>query len=355
MNFVTFSFNLGLLAIILSAVPFVTRQSECFGVNVGTKLSYSNQLLRWKRQYLLLMGSFAAVFFLFAWIIPWFLGILIFYLVFSFGLYLIYHFRTKSWKKKQIANGNLKEQATVIVEASGDKEESILPSWYYFVLFFLFLLTLFLTFMLYKQAPAKFPAYWKLNGVFEIEKDKTPVSASIWPASQFFTILTFLGIHLTIRKSKRIIDLDDPDISLERMKRANALYSRFMFGISLLMVSFFGFLQCSFLLNWSWTTVRVGSILLWLFLLIAFFWLTFFVGQGGSRLKVMGIRRERKMVQKDDHYWKLGIFYFNRLDPALFIEKRFGIGWTVNLARPIIWLILLIVLVLVGIKQFFFS
>lgn len=355
MSFITFSFNLGLLAIILSSVPFVTRSSECFGINVGTKLSGSNQLLKWKRQYVVLTGSLAAGFFLFILFVPWFLGVLIFYLAFSFGIYLIYHFRTKSWKKKQIANGNLEEQAIVMVEASYDKEKFILSSWYYFIPFLLFLLTLFLTFLLYDQAPTQFPAHWKLNGVFETEKAKTPVHALIWPASQFFAILTFLGIHLTIQKSKRIIDLDNPDISLTRMKRANALYSRLMFGASLLMVLFFGFLQCSFLLHWSWTTVRVGFIVLWILLLIALFWLTFFVGQGGSRLKVMGIRRERNMVQKDDRYWKLGIFYFNRLDPALFIEKRFGIGWTVNLARPIIWIILFIVLALAGVKQFFFS
>ena len=34
-----------------------------------------------------------------------------------------------------------------------------------------------------------------------------------------------------------------------------------------------------------------------------------------------------------DVCWKLGIFYFNPDDPALFVEKRFGIGWTVNFAN----------------------
>ena len=37
--------------------------------------------------------------------------------------------------------------------------------------------------------------------------------------------------------------------------------------------------------------------------------------------------------------WKLGVFYFNRNDPALFVEKRFGIGWTLNLAHPASWVI----------------
>jgi uncharacterized membrane protein len=40
-----------------------------------------------------------------------------------------------------------------------------------------------------------------------------------------------------------------------------------------------------------------------------------------------------------DSAWKLGLFYFNPVDPALFVEKRFGIGWTINLARPWAWVL----------------
>jgi len=38
--------------------------------------------------------------------------------------------------------------------------------------------------------------------------------------------------------------------------------------------------------------------------------------------------------------WKAGIFYVNPDDPAIFVEKRFGIGYTLNFARPMSWLIL---------------
>lgn len=39
-----------------------------------------------------------------------------------------------------------------------------------------------------------------------------------------------------------------------------------------------------------------------------------------------------------DRAWKLGLIYFNPEDPALFVEKRFGVGYTVNFARPGAWL-----------------
>lgn len=36
-------------------------------------------------------------------------------------------------------------------------------------------------------------------------------------------------------------------------------------------------------------------------------------------------------VDDDDKYWLLGCLYYNPNDPAAFVQKRFGIGWTINL------------------------
>jgi uncharacterized membrane protein len=37
----------------------------------------------------------------------------------------------------------------------------------------------------------------------------------------------------------------------------------------------------------------------------------------------------------DKKYWKLGIFYFNKKDKALFVQKKLGIGIAINYANPI--------------------
>ena len=36
----------------------------------------------------------------------------------------------------------------------------------------------------------------------------------------------------------------------------------------------------------------------------------------------------------DDRYWYAGFFYNNPDDPALFVPKRFGLGWTLNFGHP---------------------
>ena len=42
--------------------------------------------------------------------------------------------------------------------------------------------------------------------------------------------------------------------------------------------------------------------------------------------------------------WKYGLFYFNPDDPALFVEKRVGIGYTVNFAHVSAWIIMALTL-----------
>ncbi|MBI5116434.1 DUF1648 domain-containing protein [Candidatus Poribacteria bacterium] len=38
--------------------------------------------------------------------------------------------------------------------------------------------------------------------------------------------------------------------------------------------------------------------------------------------------------RNDDRYWRFGLFYYNPDDPALWVEKRFGVGSTPNMAHP---------------------
>ncbi len=42
----------------------------------------------------------------------------------------------------------------------------------------------------------------------------------------------------------------------------------------------------------------------------------------------------------NDTYWKAGMFYYNPDDPAIFVSKRVGIGYTINFANKWAWVIL---------------
>ncbi|MDN3579908.1 DUF5808 domain-containing protein [Mucilaginibacter flavus] len=48
--------------------------------------------------------------------------------------------------------------------------------------------------------------------------------------------------------------------------------------------------------------------------------------------------------RNDFKYWKWGIIYINADDPAIWLPKRTGLGWTLNFAhkRSFVYLVLLI-------------
>lgn len=45
-------------------------------------------------------------------------------------------------------------------------------------------------------------------------------------------------------------------------------------------------------------------------------------------------------VYDDDKRWVLGMFYYNPSDPSVFVEKRTGIGQTLNFGHPAAWIII---------------
>jgi hypothetical protein len=45
-----------------------------------------------------------------------------------------------------------------------------------------------------------------------------------------------------------------------------------------------------------------------------------------------------------DECWKLGFLYINPADPAIFVEKRLGLGYTCNFGNQTTWLFLGLIL-----------
>lgn len=58
---------------------------------------------------------------------------------------------------------------------------------------------------------------------------------------------------------------------------------------------------------------------------------------------------------QSDDYWKAGMFYFNPEDPAIFVAKRVGIGYTLNFANKRSWLMVAGFIVAVGFPVLLFT
>jgi uncharacterized membrane protein len=70
-------------------------------------------------------------------------------------------------------------------------------------------------------------------------------------------------------------------------------------------------------------------------------------GQGGARLERRTGTAALTNGLADNERWILGAFYVNRDDPSIFVEKRFGLGYTINLGNPkaIVFILLFVAII----------
>ncbi|HTV52551.1 MAG TPA: DUF4019 domain-containing protein [Steroidobacteraceae bacterium] len=85
--------------------------------------------------------------------------------------------------------------------------------------------------------------------------------------------------------------------------------------------------------------MRTWVLVLWL-TLIVFFVRLVRAGQGGTRRAAPAGAALPVGDRTDDAHWVGGMLYVNRADRALFVEKRMGIGWTLNFGNLWAWLLL---------------
>jgi uncharacterized membrane protein len=67
-----------------------------------------------------------------------------------------------------------------------------------------------------------------------------------------------------------------------------------------------------------------------------------------NRVRDAGEEASGLTHRDDDRYWRGGLFYINREDPALLVPRRFGLGWTFNFGNPRAAMLLAGVLALIG-------
>lgn len=332
-----------LLAAFLQGVtPYLGRHTHAFGVAIPAA-HYNDPPLRHCRQgYLLgnlLAGVAAALACLFPWpeaALPWVFGVaLAAQLLVGYGFYLHFHHFCRQLK----AQAGWPVGSTVAVDLTPSL--TALPSAWWLLSFAVLIgLTLLATLALYPTAPGQLPLHANLAGQVDRVVDKSPAAAMLLPGAQLFMAAVFVLVYWITRSAKRQLDPANPERSrrqLQRFRRAWLLFTLVGGNLVLLIL---GVAQLCCLgalpMGWGGILALAATAGLLLYALV----LSLRLGQGGSRLGTSSPAEEQTIPQEDDRYWKMGWLYFNPDDPALFVEKRFGIGWTSNFARPATYLLL---------------
>lgn len=199
----------------------------------------------------------------------------------------------------------------------------------------------------YPALPARLPIHPDMNGVTNSWVPKMP-GAFIVPFSALLLTLALTALAYYLPRCTRWqLDPAEPEASRLRLQwqqrevAHRQLAAAALFNVIFLLVS----LSIWKVLPVTGPLSMLIVLLPLLFALVRTLLLLLnrrHAGQGGSQ------RMPRYVQRDDDRYWLAGMFYLNRDDPSLFVEKRFGIGWTFNLGHPLSIVVLVLAITILS-------
>lgn len=343
------------MAFILTCIPYLTRRTESFGVSIPESVYGVETLQTLRKRYVRFMLLLTvALVGAFLWIGSSvsqneetvsivFASILLLFLLLSFAVYLKFHNEMKAIKKE--SNWTQDRTQKVVIRTDFHSQKLTYSNLWYGIPFAITIVTTLFTALFYDRLPDILPMQFNFAGEVTNAAEKSYRTAFLLPVIQSYLILLFVLINTIIAKSKQQLNAEDPEKSFQQLKLFKRRWSLFLLFTSTLLTLMFSFIQWSYFYPTNHQLVTIVSLIFSGIILITSLVLSFSTGQGGSRIQTAGSSQTDTIDRDDDRYWKLGQVYFNPNDPALFLEKRFGVGWTVNVARPTAWLLFIGIIV----------
>lgn len=338
---------------ILAFIPHWTRKTENFGVSIPEHLYVRDDFKNMRYKYTYSLLGLNVIFFVILLITSYYvsekiifiviIASIFFFIIISFLLYLPNHFTMKRIKSKERWAED-REEVTVI-DTKFNQEKLTYSQGWFIIPFIIVLLTIVYTFSIYEQIPNDIPIHKPFLGDVSY-KDKSISVLLFMPTIQLFMIGILLLVNYIIKRSKQVVAVQNPEGSKQQNILFRRRWSLFTIIISILMILLLSFIQFTYLYPSLSKFEDYVIFLLVTLIIVGATVLSITTGQGGSRIKIGGHAASSQIERDEDKYWKLGQFYFNKDDPSIFIEKRFGIGWTNNWAHPISWILLAIIIVI---------
>lgn len=344
------------LFLVIIITPYLTRKTESFGVSIPENEYNMKQLIKMRKSYVMSMtiisvitiGIFLLIGLLFTheenMLEIVFSIIIVVYLIISFIVYLIFHKKMKVLKSK--ADWTKDKSQLVVIDTTFRNQKLTYSHTWFLIPFVITLITTVLTLNNYDIMPNKIPMNYNLSGVVTNWAIKSYKTVLIMPLMQVYLIAIFLIINIVIAKAKQQVSSENPKDSLNRNIIFRRRWSAFLIISSFASTLLLSLMQLSLIYPINDKALMIASLIFTIGILIGAIFLAITTGQGGSRLKTKVTRDGEVIDRDDDRHWKLGMFYFNRDDPSIFLEKRFGVGWTNNWAHPLSWLFIIGIIVI---------
>ena len=350
--------------VIFAITPYVTRNTYSFGVSIPEEVYENKEVRKIRNEYrnrFLLWGS---IFSIVIFIITQFVneGIAVFLastgiivlMCLAFIFYYVAHKKMKSLKEQEKWTMDRKQH--IVVDTEFRKQKFTVSPWWFLLYPIIIIITTLIGILMFEKVPDRIPMQYSMDGEVTRWVDKSFGVMMFAPLMQVSISVIMIFVYWIIKKAKQQIDVSNPQKSIQQNKIFRYKWSAFTIitGISTLLL--FTFMQLTFVQIITGTTAIILAPIIFTAVIITMsVYLSIKTGQGGSRINLGTNKNEDFINRDDDSNWKLGLFYYNPDDPAVFVEKRFGVGWTNNFARPLSWIMLIGLFLLFGIIIFISS
>jgi len=354
------------LAIVQTFVPYFVKRTVVFGVSIPEQMIQDVRVRSYKKQFSLVtvVVSLFMILFFCIWVaakkpsddLMILISTVIEFVMIFISLALFYYFREKmkQFKKEMQWEGELKQVAVVDLSARSEEQ---LPPWTIYL--FPMIVTMGLigyTFYQYDLLPNQIPTHWGPSGEPDAFTKKTPFSAIQMLVLLLILQLMFLGIQLGIKVSGIKLSATNLSASKNRQLTLRKSSGWFTFYVVLLITMLIAYFQLATIHPELFQDSPLKIFIpISFFILILAGTVVLMVKVGRSEKREPDSLESSIMDINDDRYWKAGLFYFNKNDPSIFVEKRFGVGWTLNLANPIGYFIIFLPILFILLLTFLFN
>ncbi|MFF2795689.1 DUF1648 domain-containing protein [Lysinibacillus xylanilyticus] len=339
------------VGVLETLTPFLSRKTTVFGVSIPEPYVRHQQLQMFKKHYSMLVGSIAVAFLLGQFLLVFtsiqeetfvLLSFILLYimLLISAGLYMLYHIKTKKLKKQENWEAHVK--TVYVMDLSiRDRDEVLSPTFFSLPIIITLALITF-TYMNYNTIPDVFATHWNAAGEVDGWTEKTCLSVIVMPLILLGTQISFFIISIGMKSAKIQLSAQAKEASANRELKQRKYGSWYLAAINYSITILFVVLHYT-------TVILKNQTIPYFFPLFIIFMI---VSLGGLILLIWKLSKSNEQFDDihtnetaaaDDRYWKMGVFYINKNDPSLLVQKKYGVGWTVNLANKWSYIILLVI------------
>lgn len=361
MELAIFLIIIAFITIIQAATPFLLRRTIAFGVTIPEGHTDDTVVASYKKIYsaiILIAGILSLIVYAF-WttrrtlaeeqIVLAGLAIQFGLLFLSMVLYLYFHMKTTRLKQSHHWGAELKQ--IQIADLAIRSKDEMLPSFLYILPILITSGLIAYTATQYSQMPDLIPTHWGPSGQPDAFSPKTPFSVIAMLLILLIMQAMMLGTNAFTKRSGIKLNPAKGRTSQVQQLSFRKYTSWFLFMTNVLVTILLGYFHLTTIHEGLGNAAILFALPLGflLIILLATGVYAFKVGQSGSRIDVSFEDEAVPGVTAvdDDQYWKFGVFYVNRNDPSIFVEKRFGVGWTANFGHPLSYVILVVPIVLI--------